>query len=1155
MSRLVPFAELLAHLRAAGVAIGIDDHLLLERLVERYDGSDPEELREAIAALLSCSEADAARIRAEFDALYLPRPKPAAAAPPPWRRIATALRRRAGIALRVGGLAVALAAVVLVFRGKPGSGSGPGSGSESGSGSDFGSGLGSGSGSDPGSGSGSADRDRPPPPPPPLPSSPPPSDCRPSRPPADPLRSALPWIGLGLLGTSAGLFAALWIRRRRRWAHKARKRRLERLPGPRGYKIAPGPELPRALLDDLAILLTARTETRNLDVPRTVERTVRAGLAPVFAYRTLRRRRPVAIAIDREPEMRPYRSAATELARGLEDRGVLVERPAGLAEPTLPDAVVIVVSTGAAFHDPDARPPAWILDRAEHHQLVWITPIDDARQWPPTLRTARIPMFPFSRAGLVAAARFLGGEDPVPPTAPSLRWEDVERLRAMLAVSLQRTPELAERLRRKFLPHAPQSIHAAVGDEPLPDAERAAAWLAQVEPGLDVRVRRFLLELLAAAEPAKGSAGHLRWRRDRALLMAGVPERGGEARGELADLAAGPLGDAVPSGPRRLEKMAGDPPAAPWPRAVLGCLALALAGGAALLATALRAPPSHDDTVLVLEVENAGPAGPALPALPVLRRLHVVPPVPWGFDLYDSGKKVGRIDGPIVIPQGAHCYQIWESVSDGRFWGSPPLYVDAGPGELVINFRSPLEGPLADQEYKARPADVATAPARTGKSGEALKLPPGRWTATASRPEHADWSETAAIRSNQVTVIDAELSTDYGQITLRLPEGMQASGLLIDGSPWDGQIVRRRPGTLRLSSADPYYEIDQAIEIDRGKTKAAQVTARVVGVVRFQIDPDDARKTFEILEAPGFTIAGAEVRGVGDGTVKLRARGYNDQLVAISAVPRRTTTKPVRFTAIPLTRSIDVTIDRQPARVAIQVSHRESRTQKTIKPGQAVTLPAGDWTIAADTELGKVTRTVAVTPDTPARISIDVVTSAIRLGPLPPGVTRQDVLVNQRPLQQYPTIRALSGTSLSITLDTRYYSFRESIVAGEKVQFVNFPSAPQLGVVVVSAPAGSTVYSQPPALVLAGGVTPKAGSRDQATPPPDEFSVEAESRPQRYVLRLPPGPATVTATNGSRSKTESVTVVAGQDVPLQIVLPGEPKTAPKPGPVKPPTAD
>jgi len=120
-------------------------------------------------------------------------------------------------------------------------------------------------------------------------------------------------------------------------------------------------------------------------------------------------------------------------------------------------------------------------------------------------------------------------------------------------------------------------------------------------------------------------------------------------------------------------------------------------------------------------------------------------------------------------------------------------------------------------------------------------------------------------------------------------------------------------------------------------------------------------------------------------------------------------------------------------------------------------------------------------------------------------------------------IRVLPGTPVSIAITTRYYVFRETVKVDASFPIVSFPAG-QLGVVVVTAPSGSDVTTQPSdvaARSLAGN---------------------------GIVLRLVPGPAQITVTKGSQSKTESVTVEAGKDLAVTIDLPEDrpdPKQAPK----------
>lgn len=858
MNRPLPFVDLLAHLRDAGIAIGVDDHIAVQRLLERYDGTDRDELGDAIAALLGHDEDDVVRIRRAYDALY-PQGGTVVVDPP---------RRRWWLVVVAGALA-AVAVAVIVAELWP-SGSGPVTVVD-------------------GSGSG--------PPPPPNP-----SECTPSRRAIAPRRSTLPsWVGLGLFGVAGAMFVLLRARRRRGWASKARKSRLERLPGPRGYRIVPGAWLSRAALDDVAILLAARSETRELDIERTVERTVRAGLAPVLAYRTRRRRRPVAVAIDREPEMRPFRAAAAELARGLQDRGVTVEQPAGLVQPAQPDAVTIAVSTGAALDDPGAHVPAWIVEYAQERRLVWVTPIEDARRWPPALRAARIPVFPFHHSGLVAAARYLGGEESVPPGSPPLRWEDVERLRAMLAISIDPSPALAERLRKTFLPRAPQSIHEAVHDEPLPDPGRAAAWLARIEPGLDAQVRRFLLDLVIAAEPAAGSAAHLRWRRDRATLMSSLPEHVDEARVELVELAAGPLGDAVPNGPRPLKPAVGDPPPRRWFSALLWCLIPIGAAIAALYAPAVLHEPMLDPTAYKLRLEPS-------PVVGSHGRLRIEPVTDQALRLYDYGAPAGMLAGILEILPGTHCYQIWQPVGQDRYAGSPPLYVGdvvRGPGTLTIHFTSAIEGPLTDQTYHLTstltPSPQAATSVPDGKSDQPLTVPAGTWQATASRTGYVTWGQEVLIESGKPLTVNAEMTTSLSRVTLELPRGLDPSQVRVDGKRWDGKVLQRSPGPMRLTSADPYWVLDQTVDVAPSTKSVVTLDPRHIGIVRFTIEPADARRGLKIIVPTGLQVVAGDIRGAGSGDVTLLAPGYQSATVSIELQPGRTIIRSVTLTSVPAT--------------------------------------------------------------------------------------------------------------------------------------------------------------------------------------------------------------------------------------------------------------
>jgi len=308
------------------------------------------------------------------------------------------------------------------------------------------------------------------------------------------------------------------------------------------------------------------------------------------------------------------------------------------------------------------------------------------------------------------------------------------------------------------------------------------------------------------------------------MLMSGLPEHAGEARHELVELASGPRGDAIAGGPK-LTRGSGDPPRLPWSIGTLSWLVPLEAAIATLVMPLVPRSPSFYDTAYTLRVETEGSR----------RRLRVEPVVAQVLEVYDNGARVGELAGSFEVPDGAHCYQVWQLVDrdyagwklpdrDQYYAGSPPLFVDQPDnktGTLTINFTSWFEGALRDQTYvvigPAGSVDLAT-PDLKGRSGVPIELPAGAWVALASRPGYARWSQSLTIMAGRPLVIDAPLSADYG-------------------------------------------------------------------IVRFVVEPPGAQKAVAIEAAAGFQIIDGELHGVGQGSATLRAPGYRPQDVTFSVQP------------------------------------------------------------------------------------------------------------------------------------------------------------------------------------------------------------------------------------------------------------------------------
>ncbi len=114
MGTVLPFGGFLEVLRAKGYAVGLHEHLALAKLLQRWDRTNRDELRDALAALLGLSDGEVDGIRRLFDEVY-PRPAPPSPPPPPdepWSR----LRRWAWAVSALGAIVIVAVAVLSLHR-------------------------------------------------------------------------------------------------------------------------------------------------------------------------------------------------------------------------------------------------------------------------------------------------------------------------------------------------------------------------------------------------------------------------------------------------------------------------------------------------------------------------------------------------------------------------------------------------------------------------------------------------------------------------------------------------------------------------------------------------------------------------------------------------------------------------------------------------------------------------------------------------------------------------------------------------------------------------------------------------------------------------------------------------------------------------------
>ncbi|XXY50219.1 hypothetical protein WME91_03595 [Sorangium sp. So ce269] len=582
-----PFDELLDEVKLAGVAVGPRERLAFARFLSRYDGTSREELRTAVASLLARSRAEVELVEEAFDRVFRPTPtppppppsRPPLPLPPPpkkrpsaWAALLRWVRPRGR---QLGALLATIAFVTsfaLWVSPDPTPDRPPdpsivdneagGGGARSSSRADSTT-----------SSSGGGD----------VTTCPPPAE-------ANLQRWYLP-SGLLLLGALLSLGVAGAVRGRRRLLERRRDTLTEEFverPGPRWYDLAHRPDRGAlAELDRMSVMfdrsLREALLSPEIDVARTVDATARAGLFPTIVRRARLGRTRAVVLVDTSAASRPFRAALEAFVEALERAGVDVTRlwfagdptrvaarpgaravPLGGLAPTLGGQPLILLGTGeavaAALSDPRE---ALRVALQPWPASVLLTPIEDPDLWPRGLASpaAAVAAFPLDEHGVLGAARRLAAlrsHAAAPAFAPRaerppLDLVDLHLLRAMVALAPRPSFELAEALRRRFLPHTPGAILLAVA--PIVEGREAESERRALAGSLrearrsgrfpEAEVRRFLRDALLRAEPSdKGSAAHLRWEQDVALqdLHAGDTRARNDARAALARLLAGPLG-------------------------------------------------------------------------------------------------------------------------------------------------------------------------------------------------------------------------------------------------------------------------------------------------------------------------------------------------------------------------------------------------------------------------------------------------------------------------------------------------------------------------------------------------------------------------------------------------------------------------------------
>ncbi len=650
MVKPLPLADLLKLLQERELDIGLREHLAVARLLSRWDDTDVDSLRDALAALLARSPEEVEKVREVFNELYL-RPAEEPKPPPPPEEPQE--RRFPRLALLGVAAIIALGLVIGAWLWP-----------------------------------------RPDPPPPQ------PIASRPSEPPADG-KERLPLIPdtypqpdrkrvlAGAAGIAGGLLLALYRVRLRRATERAARQRwhemLEELPNPQGYEIEVGditPPFSTAVLEEAAALLGQRTPMSprygDLDVNRTLQNTLRAGLAPHVVFRSRAVAPPVVVLEDIGSEMAPLQSRISSLLAGLAARGAPLDRwqfhaDADRVFRSLGDPEIslrqlarlralsplLVISTGAGvLRGWEGQVAPWVEQLAAWPHRAWLHPVGDPGSWHSVLRRPEVlktPIWPMTAEGLLAVARHLRHGRPGAPSRATYRTAadrpvtplDIDRLRWLLARAPRPDPTLLERLRQRFCPHVPPAaLFEALEAPPL------AASLGL--PPASGEVHAFLADLVAASEPQVGTAAYERWRFDRALQEIRVPGREATALAELADLAQGPLaglvGDAVEE--LTVRSAAGlEPPISGWvARSLRRQVLLPIRDRAFRTALGWRRLPSPGWTASVTALLAALLAVVALPdALPAFtREVSVRQETRYELRLRGPGARTGSVRVGVV---------------------------------------------------------------------------------------------------------------------------------------------------------------------------------------------------------------------------------------------------------------------------------------------------------------------------------------------------------------------------------------------------------------------------------------------------------------------------------------------------------------------------
>jgi hypothetical protein len=563
----LPFETFLDLLRAKGYGVSLHEYAAVGKLLSRWETTNVPEFGDALAALISRSDEEAAGIRRLFAEVYQPLPPRAAvvaqASPvrfPLLRGYAWALAAAAAIVLAVvAGVAVlrrpppapeAMAEAVVPPVTTP-----------------------------------NADTavTVPPPPEPDVPAAP----ERVERQPAWAL------LGVGFLGALAVFWSMKVREARRAWLREAWAALRGAWRGPFHFDEIVRDRhvrLPKTDVEDAATLLgrvfSKRAQARTLDARATLRATLRRGLMPTLVTKPRRISETILVLQDVCQDMRLWDGKVEGLLLDLRRQGIVLKRlffdgnltrvsdrrhrPAASLESVLraqPDAPLLIISSGTGLTALVASPDKlWMRSLAQRLRKTWLTPVSDLRLWPAEFNALPLDVWPMTRLGLMNAARQLAGADAAAGPAVRARMlesgivsvQDIERLKRLASLARHPSPALLDLLRRRFAPDVPDAailhLMKETGSAGAPtvrlserDLARCLIAVHSENPDLEEAVRGTILRVLSDSEPLPGSLAHERWEMAVAVQTVALGELTGNptavTRGKatLARLAQGPL--------------------------------------------------------------------------------------------------------------------------------------------------------------------------------------------------------------------------------------------------------------------------------------------------------------------------------------------------------------------------------------------------------------------------------------------------------------------------------------------------------------------------------------------------------------------------------------------------------------------------------------